>query len=192
MNYMQVIFAKQWGVAKANARFLRIIISISRIMNANAILVGSSCFPPIPTLLISSSSPASSLTVSTLDFACSEAAPPAQSKETTANASISEPCHWANCGGGICNKTSGLAYTCECKEGYYNLFNNTAFPCFKECETSKRSIGGDCSNLGITMTNKSTAPLPNLPDKSGNQACSLQHEVLYVMIMLVTASAAVL
>jgi len=64
VNYMQVIFAKQWGVAKANARFPRIIISISRIMNANAILVGSSCFPPIPTLLISSSSPASSLTVS--------------------------------------------------------------------------------------------------------------------------------
>jgi len=64
MNDVQVIFAKQLGVAKEPARFLRIMTSISPVMSANAILVGNSCFLLTPMGLISSSSLASSLTVS--------------------------------------------------------------------------------------------------------------------------------
>lgn len=43
-------------------------------------------------------------------------------------------CHWSDCGGGICNKTSPVSYTCECKEGYYNLLKIGAFPCFQDCK----------------------------------------------------------
>lgn len=44
-------------------------------------------------------------------------------------------CSWADCGGGFCNKTSVFAYSCVCVEGYHNLLNVTAFPCFQECKS---------------------------------------------------------
>lgn len=117
----------------------------------------------------------------TFNYSCSEAAPSPQAPDTPLNASIFEPCRWANCGGGVCNKTSALTYTCQCKEGYSNLFNNTGFPCFNEC-----SIGGDCPNLGLAMSNKSTTPAPSAADSSSsNQACSKKYEVLsHPMILL--------
>lgn len=43
-------------------------------------------------------------------------------------------CHWVDCGGGSCNKTSMLSYSCECDAGYYNLLNVTSFPCYRECK----------------------------------------------------------
>ncbi|XP_019253360.1 PREDICTED: vitamin K-dependent protein S-like isoform X2 [Nicotiana attenuata] len=82
---------------------------------------------------------------------------------------IPNSCHWAECGGGMCNKTSPVTYSCECQEGYYNLLNLTAFPCFKEC-----ALGMDCSQLGIDiMGNKSSSPPPSLPDNSKSIAISL-------------------
>lgn len=45
-------------------------------------------------------------------------------------------CYWSHCGGGKCNKTSNLTYNCLCQEGYDNLLNNTAFPCFKDCKNT--------------------------------------------------------
>lgn len=42
-------------------------------------------------------------------------------------------CRWTNCGGGSCNKTSPFTYDCRCSEGYFNLLNVSAFPCYKEC-----------------------------------------------------------
>ncbi|XP_016472090.1 uncharacterized protein LOC107794138 isoform X2 [Nicotiana tabacum] len=103
----------------------------------------------------------------TTNFSCGEDAPaPAPDKRT--NTSIFEPCHWAECGGGMCNKTSPVTYSCECQEGYYNLLNLTAFPCFKEC-----ALGMDCSQLGIDiMGNKSSSPPPSLPDNSKSIAIS--------------------
>ncbi|XP_019180813.1 PREDICTED: adhesive plaque matrix protein 2-like isoform X1 [Ipomoea nil] len=96
-----------------------------------------------------------------LDFNCGEEAP-APAPNRAVNSSIFEPCHYADCGGGTCNKTSPLTFTCECKEGYYNLLNTTAFPCFKEC-----ALGMDCKDLGIGFPKGSNrAPAPSLSDNS--------------------------
>ncbi|KAL5782677.1 hypothetical protein ACOSP7_007706 [Xanthoceras sorbifolium] len=103
----------------------------------------------------------------TLNSDCTAAPPPVQEKATKANESIIDPCHWADCGGGSCNKTSPFTYSCECAEGYFNLFNVSAFSCYKEC-----SIGLDCANLGISMLNKSTSPTPAFADSGKNQAGS--------------------
>lgn len=45
-------------------------------------------------------------------------------------------CHWADCGGGSCNKTSTFTYKCVCAEGFYNLLNVSFFPCFQECKNT--------------------------------------------------------
>ncbi|PSR92753.1 Slit 2 protein like [Actinidia chinensis var. chinensis] len=121
----------------------------------------------------------------TLDYSCSEAAPPVQDKESRSNKSILDPCHWSDCGGGTCNKTSAFTYKCECREGYYNLLKVDAFPCFREC-----AIGMDCAGLGITLTNKSTSPTPGLADNGTNQASSIPrgntHWLIIVSMVLAT------
>lgn len=106
----------------------------------------------------------------TLDYSCTEAPPPVQEKERRANdSSIFDPCYWTDCGGGSCNKTSVFTHKCECNDGYYNLLNVTAFPCFKEC-----SIGMDCKNFGISVMNKSSSSAtPGLPQNTSNQASSM-------------------
>ncbi|KAI9195261.1 hypothetical protein LWI28_013335 [Acer negundo] len=101
----------------------------------------------------------------TLDTTCTAAPPPVQDKAVKPNVSIFDPCYWTDCGGGSCNKTSPFAYSCECAEGYFNLFNVSAFSCFKEC-----SIGMDCKNLGISTSNRTTIPAPALSDSGKNQA----------------------
>uniref|UniRef100_A0A803MSZ4 EGF-like domain-containing protein n=1 Tax=Chenopodium quinoa TaxID=63459 RepID=A0A803MSZ4_CHEQI len=130
-------------------------------------------------------SPLLSPILGTLNYSCSEVAPSPQSSETPSNASIFEPCRWANCGEGVCNKTTAFSYTCNCKEGYSNLLNNTGFPCFKEC-----SIGGDCPNLGLGMSNKTTTPPPSIADSRGsNQAWSQKHVLSQPMILLLISVA---
>lgn len=49
---------------------------------------------------------------------------------------ITTACELAYCGaGGTCRKNgSGMSYHCECKEGYSNLLNMTAMPCFQNCK----------------------------------------------------------
>ncbi|KAI4317888.1 hypothetical protein L6164_025718 [Bauhinia variegata] len=96
-----------------------------------------------------------------VDYSCSKAPSPVQEKAGKTNASIFDVCHWVDCGGGSCNKTSMFTYSCECNTGYYNLFNATAFPCYKEC-----ALGMDCSNLGIPMTNSSSSSAPPALDDS--------------------------
>ncbi|KAG4981656.1 hypothetical protein JHK87_026405 [Glycine soja] len=100
----------------------------------------------------------------TLDYSCSKAPAPVQEKATKSNESIFYACHWVDCGGGSCNKTSMFSYNCECDAGYYNLLNVTAFPCFREC-----SLGMGCSELGISMTNSSTSTPPALNDNIKNE-----------------------
>ncbi|KAE8022673.1 hypothetical protein FH972_008455 [Carpinus fangiana] len=118
----------------------------------------------------------------TLYKSCTSAPSPVQEKERRANESIFDACHWADCGGGICNKTSVFTYSCECSEGYYNLLNVTAFPCFKQC-----AIGLDCKNLGITLSNKSTAATPAVADDGKNQATSiLQGNSLWLIILMMS------
>ncbi|GAV57567.1 hypothetical protein CFOL_v3_01104 [Cephalotus follicularis] len=114
----------------------------------------------------------------TLNYACAAAAAPPQEKTTKTKESIFDPCHWTDCGGGSCNKTSSFTYSCECAEGYYNLLNITAFPCFKEC-----SIGMDCSNLGISTSNKSTSSTPGLASQAGS---NLQGKHLWLIMMMIS------
>ncbi|MBA0585271.1 hypothetical protein Gorai_016052 [Gossypium raimondii] len=97
---------------------------------------------------------------------CSAAPSPAQEKASDTDQSAFDICKWTNCGGGSCNKTSPFTYDCRCSEGYFNLLNVSAFPCYKEC-----AIGLDCANLGISLTNKSTpvTPTPSTSQNDVNQ-----------------------
>ncbi|KAG6757429.1 hypothetical protein POTOM_037741 [Populus tomentosa] len=95
----------------------------------------------------------------TLNFSCMAAPSPVQGKANKDNESIFEPCFWTDCGGGSCNKTSTFTYSCACAEGYNNLLNVSAFPCYRDC-----AIGMDCRNLGISVSNKSASV-----DNSRNQ-----------------------
>ncbi|XP_077240182.1 uncharacterized protein LOC143881070 [Tasmannia lanceolata] len=99
---------------------------------------------------------------------------PATSPEPT-NHSFFDPCEWAYCGEGSCQKTSTSTFfkhTCECNQGYSNLLNITSYPCFSEC-----SLGAECADLGIGLTNRSATSAsspPSLSDSgnSENRACS--------------------
>lgn len=116
-----------------------------------------------------------------LDYSCAEAPAPISDKSNKGNTSFFDPCYWMDCGGGTCNKTSKLAYNCECGEGYYNLLNVTTFPCFKEC-----AIGMDCTNLGISVSNKSTSPpTPALADNASSTTHA--NSITFVILMMFVA-----
>ncbi|KAI3469615.1 hypothetical protein Pfo_026278 [Paulownia fortunei] len=126
----------------------------------------------------------------TLNYACANAAAPAPDTQKKANLSFFDPCFWTDCGGGSCNKTSLFTHNCECEEGYYNLFNSTAFPCYKEC-----AIGLDCASLGLGIMNSSTLspnPSPGLADNSKSHAAGLIPRVEFGwLITMVTTVALV-
>ncbi|KAF9605069.1 hypothetical protein IFM89_013739 [Coptis chinensis] len=83
----------------------------------------------------------------TMNYSCGEApAPTPNVEEPPTNKSFYDPCYWTYCGDGSCSPTSGHGYKCDCKQGYTNLMNSTAFPCFGECV-----IGSDCTGLGVTV-----------------------------------------
>ncbi|KAG4998330.1 hypothetical protein AAZX31_10G232200 [Glycine max] len=113
----------------------------------------------------------------TMDSSCSNAPAPAQ-QERKANESIFDACHWVDCGGGSCNKTSLFSYSCNCDAGYYNLLNATALPCFREC-----AIGFGCSNLGISMTNSSTASPP--PPLNENASLILKGSSPWLLVLII-------
>ncbi|KAL6582924.1 hypothetical protein OROMI_005002 [Orobanche minor] len=143
----------------------------------------------------------------TLDYSCANAPAPVSDNHTKANLSFLDPCFWTYCGGGSCNKTSVFTHTCECEEGYYNLFNSTAFPCYKEfvalahrlrcCwvtlrhgfESCKQALaklhgafGLDCANLGLDINNSTTLrpdTSPSSADDSKSHAVSLIPRVDY-------------
>ncbi|KAL6641098.1 hypothetical protein ACP70R_019279 [Stipagrostis hirtigluma subsp. patula] len=78
-------------------------------------------------------------------------------------------CAVVNCGeGGVCKKGDGLfAFSCECRPGYVNLLNLTAFACVKNC-----FFGKDCSALGLGPPPSSAPPSPPSPAPSGNHNSS--------------------
>ncbi|GMJ01910.1 hypothetical protein like AT4G14746 [Hibiscus trionum] len=121
----------------------------------------------------------------TVNSACSDAPSPVQEKETKMNHSAFDICSWTDCGGGSCNKTSPFTYDCQCSEGYFNLLNVSSFPCYKEC-----SIGMDCANLGISMTNMSTStPLTpsvsqNDVNRAGLKLLGTWHWVIMLVLLL--------
>ncbi|CAN1279931.1 hypothetical protein LINPERPRIM_LOCUS17229 [Linum perenne] len=106
-----------------------------------------------------------------MNLSCDKPAePPVQDKAGKSNVTILDPCSWADCGGGSCNKTSMFTYSCQCSEGYNNLLNTSMFPCYKEC-----GIGMDCKDLGIGVQGP-PAPTPVLSQNDGakNQGMNLQ------------------
>lgn len=120
----------------------------------------------------------------TFDLSCIKGPTPSFEKEKRANESIFDPCHWADCGDGTCNKTSILTHKCECSEGYYNLLNITAFPCFRSC-----ALGMDCSRLGLTMTNKSVSPPPSLLHNShGTSILAVDHNWIFITSLSIFVS----
>ncbi|GAB2237587.1 hypothetical protein Droror1_Dr00015489 [Drosera rotundifolia] len=123
----------------------------------------------------------------TIKSSCSAAAPsPSESQQRGTNASLLDPCSWANvCGSGKCNKTSSFAYSCECSKGSSNLLNTSVLPCYRPCE-----LGADCRNLGILLYNISAAspPPPALPDHGKNQACSPCDRNLHLLRILVATT----
>ncbi|KAJ1402578.1 hypothetical protein SESBI_27985 [Sesbania bispinosa] len=101
----------------------------------------------------------------TLNYSCSKApAAPVQQNTRKANESVFDACQWVDCGGGSCQNTSLFSYSCKCDAGYYNLLNATALPCFTEC-----ALGLGCSNLGISLTNSSTASPPTMAENGKNE-----------------------
>ncbi|KAJ4722525.1 Neurogenic locus notch-like protein [Melia azedarach] len=121
----------------------------------------------------------------TLNHACAQAPAPVQQKATKDNESIFDLCHWIDCGGGSCKKTSMFTYSCECAVDYFNLLNVSTFPCYKEC-----AIGMDCKNLGLFMP-MSPPPAPSLADNSENQAASNLLGNIHWLILLVMSLALV-
>ncbi|KAM0963063.1 uncharacterized protein LOC126606319 isoform X1 [Malus sylvestris] len=122
-----------------------------------------------------------------LDFSCTKAPAPVSDQASKANeSSIFDPCFWAYCGGGSCNKTSKFTYNCKCDEGYDNLLNVTTLPCLEEC-----AIGMTCANLGISMSNKSTASPPALSDNGKNQGSSMVQVNSAALVILMMFAAMV-
>ncbi|MED6119881.1 hypothetical protein PIB30_015831 [Stylosanthes scabra] len=116
----------------------------------------------------------------TLNYSCSKAPSPSPQKARQTNESIFDACHWVDCGGGSCNKTSTFSYACECDADYYNLLNSTAFPCYKQC-----ALGMDCTNLGISMKNSSSSEPPALNDNSKSEGCSIVQGSSIWAVMLI-------
>lgn len=116
----------------------------------------------------------------TINYSCMNASSPVQDKGSRANESIFDPCHWTNCGGGFCNKTSNFTYSCECAKDYYNILNDTSLPCFLDC-----AIGMDCSRQGILSSNKSTSATQALSNDGKNHATStLQGHYLWLITLM--------
>lgn len=122
----------------------------------------------------------------TMDLSCMKAPTPApvQNKQKRTNESFFDPCSWAECGGGTCNKTSPFTYACQCEANYYNLLNVTALPCFREC-----ALGTECSDLGISVLNRSSSSqTPSLSNNDSNQACLVKGGVFnwlaFIVILL--------
>ncbi|XP_075655753.1 uncharacterized protein LOC142625891 isoform X2 [Castanea sativa] len=120
----------------------------------------------------------------TINYSCMNASFPVQDKGSRANESIFDPCHWTDCGGGFCNKTSNFTYSCECTKDYYNILNDTSLPCFQDC-----AIGIDCSTLEISSSNKSTSATLVLYDDGMNHATSILqgHSLWLITLMILMA-----
>ncbi|CAL9003564.1 unnamed protein product [Prunus brigantina] len=113
----------------------------------------------------------------TLDYSCQPAPPPVPAKEIPHNLSAFDPCYWVYCGEGNCVKNETYAHTpiCECKSGFSNLLNVSAFPCYSEC-----TLQPDCKSLGITVA-KSTSTDNNQGLRLSQGTRSFKSSHLYVI-----------
>ncbi|KAJ6431486.1 hypothetical protein OIU84_018879 [Salix udensis] len=163
--------AKKWNVGKETASRLVIVLGS---MNVNVDpgwkQVSSDDHKFLPCIVPNC----------TLNLSCMPAPSPVQDKASKDNESIFDPCFWTDCGGGSCNKTSTFTHSCTCAEGYNNLLNIPALPCYRDC-----AIGVDCQNLGISVSNKSASPTPVMVDSSKNQDSSILQEKFHWLMALI-------
>jgi len=114
-----------------------------------------------------------------LNYSCMPAAPPAPAIPYNNNYSSFDPCDFVYCGEGTCTKNATYTHTCQCDTGAYNLFNNSAFPCYKNC-----ALGSDCEKLGIRVSNSTSSP-------PGSQATALLpgkfHWIAIISILMLSA-----
>ncbi|URE17260.1 EGF [Musa troglodytarum] len=116
-----------------------------------------------------------------INYSCSNGtlAPAASPSPHPTNVSKLDPCSYSYCGAGTCVSRSTFGYRCECREGFSNLLNMTIFPCYRDC-----SLGGDCANLGITLSNSSSSSPPSLSDNGSSSSDTIGPKNL-LMVMLV-------
>lgn len=124
----------------------------------------------------------------TINSSCFKKSPapapaPAPFPEPPDNYTIFDPCTWSFCGGGQCSKTSVFEHRCDCKLGYSNLLNVSSFPCYQEC-----SIGGDCVNLGINVSNSSSSTSTTLNDNGNSSDGDLPALNNFIWLFLLTTS----
>ncbi|OVA03475.1 hypothetical protein BVC80_1477g31 [Macleaya cordata] len=122
----------------------------------------------------------------TLDYSCGTAPPPApEIKEPPKNSSFYDPCYYAYCGEGSCTKSLRYGHKCECKQGFTNLLNITAFPCYDQCV-----LGSDCARLGITVAkNTANNTSTSSSNNSGNHASSsLPGSFVWLTILIMSVA----
>ncbi|KAL1294352.1 hypothetical protein HN51_055112 [Arachis hypogaea] len=87
-----------------------------------------------------------------MNYGCQSAPPPVPEKSVPHNFSAFDPCYWAYCGEGSCQKNKTHTYRCECNPNTFNLLNISVFPCYSAC-----TIGSNCSKLGIKVEDSTAA-----------------------------------
>ncbi|VAI89108.1 unnamed protein product [Triticum turgidum subsp. durum] len=131
----------------------------------------------------------------TINYSCQDgSSPPAPSPPPPAappltNLSVYDPCLMQYCGGGTCEKveSSAFAHRCACPDGFRNLLDDDAYPCYRQC-----SLGSGCSDLGIGIINGSDpstsppAPVSFTVQKSGAAGGSAPpvHRLLELLILI--------
>ncbi|XP_020258956.1 slit homolog 2 protein-like isoform X2 [Asparagus officinalis] len=68
-----------------------------------------------------------------INYSCTNVSVSPAPAASPTNLSLFDPCKWAYCGGGKCSQISTYEHKCVCNEGYSNIFNASAFPCYKDC-----------------------------------------------------------
>ncbi|KAL2325395.1 hypothetical protein Fmac_024453 [Flemingia macrophylla] len=111
-----------------------------------------------------------------LNYGCQPAPPPVPEKSVPHNLSAFDPCYWAYCGQGKCVKNRTYTYSCECEPNFYNLLNNTVYPCYSQC-----TLGSDCSKLGIEVA-KSTGDGTN--ENSGSILSGRFHWMVMLLMSM--------
>ncbi|GAB4843333.1 hypothetical protein Ancab_013299 [Ancistrocladus abbreviatus] len=117
----------------------------------------------------------------TLDYICIDLQSPAHQSKNQFHESILDPCSWIDCGGGKCKKKSLFTHECQCADGFHNVLNNPAFPCFKPC-----AYGVDCWKV----VNTPFYPEPYPPDSVTDQGSWVQHDKLLSVIIFIVISTA--
>ncbi|OAY42114.1 uncharacterized protein LOC110623169 [Manihot esculenta] len=116
---------------------------------------------------------------------CQEAPKPPTEKSIPLNSSAFDPCYWTYCGGGTCTRNATYTHMCTCNSGFFNLLNISYYPCYSEC-----TIGSDCSNLGIKVSN--TQATNNTAGGAGNHGSSIMPGKFHWMIILLMSMLVVL